>query len=557
MTTTASPDVAAAAPSPFSIPIFRAIWLASVSSNFGGLVQAVGASWLMTSLSDSPQDVALVQASTVFPIMMFSLLAGAIADNLDRRLVMLSAQSFMIAVSLVLAVFAYNDWLSPLGLLAFTFAIGCGTALNNPAWQASVGDMVPRAALPGAVALNSMGFNIARSVGPAIGGVIVAVAGAAGAFLTNALSYIGIIVVLLRWHPKRTPRTLPPERLDVAMAAGLRYVSMSPNIRVVLLRGAVFGLAAAALPALLPVVARDLIQGGPLTYGILLGAFGVGAIGGALSSGWARGHLTTEGIVRLASVLLVIGAVGTGLGRAMVLTIPSLMLAGTGWVLALSTFNVSVQLSSPRWVVARALSLYQMATFGGMTAGAWTCGAIAEAHGVTAALLSAAAVQAAGGLLGLMVPLPGTGDEDLDPLGRWQEPETTIPLRHTSGPIVITIEHRIRETDVPAFVRVMNERRRICLRDGARRWTLLRDLADPELWIERYHVPTWLEYVRDTQRRTKADLENFDLVRALHIDNHPPRVHRMIERPVGSASATHAPSGREAGDPMTDPTRAS
>ena len=557
MTTPAQPGTDPAPPSPLGVPIFRRVWLASLSSNFGGLVQAVGASWLMTTLSGSARDVALVQAFTTLPIMLFSLLAGAVADNLDRRRVMLTAQVFMVAVSATLALFAVNDWLSPWGLLAFTFLLGCGVALHNPAWQASVGDMVPRAALPGAVALNSMGFNIARSVGPAVGGAIVAIAGAAGAFLVNAVSYLGLIVVLLRWKPEPRPRTLPPERLDIAMAAGLRYVAMSPNIRTVLGRAALFGAAAAALPALMPVVARTLIDGGPLTFGILLGAFGVGAVGGALSSGWMRRRLTTEGIVRAASVALVLGGVGTAVGRSMAVTLPALMLAGTGWVLALSTFNVTVQLSTPRWVVARALSLYQMATFGGMAAGAAGFGVLAERAGVSTALLAAAGLQAMSGLAGLVQPLPASGGDDLAPLGRFVEPRTALPLDPRSGPIVVAIEHRVAEPNVPPFLDAMNERRRICLRDGARRWTLLRDLAEPELWVERYHVPTWLEYVRDSQRRTQADRENFDRVRALHIDRHEPRVHRMIERPVGSAGSTHLPSGREVGDPMTDPTRAS
>lgn len=543
-------------PSPFSVPIFRAIWLASMSSNFGGLVQAVGASWLMTSLSDSPQDVALVQASTALPIMLFSLMAGAIADNLDRRRVMLCAQIYMLVVSALLAWFAWNSWLSPWGLLAFTFAIGCGNAFNNPSWQASVGDMVPREALPGAVALNSMGFNMARSVGPAIGGAIVAVAGAAGAFLTNALSYIGIIIVLFRWRPEVKPRSLPRERIDLAMAAGLRYVALSPKIRVVLARGTMFGLGATALPALMPIVARDLIDGGPLTYGIMLGAFGVGAVAGALSTVWLRARMRTETIVRIASAALVVGACGTGLSRSMLLTVPALMVAGAGWVWALSTFNVTVQLSSPRWVVGRALSLYQMATFGGMTTGAWLFGTIAEGFGVTAALLTAAAVQALGGAFGLILPLPGGDDENLDPLNRFTEPRTAVPISNRSGPIVITREHRIAPANVPAFISAMNERRRICRRDGARRWSLLRDLADPELWIERYHMATWLDYVRDTHRRTQADLDNLKTITSLQCNGHAPRVHRFIERPIGSSSGIGPTEERQISDPMTDPTRA-
>ncbi|MGB3555957.1 MAG: MFS transporter, partial [Jannaschia sp.] len=256
-------------------------------------------------------------------------------------------------------------------------------------------------------------------------------------------------------------------------------------------------------------------------------------------------------------LMLMIGGIGTGLSRTPLLTVPALMLAGSGWVLALSTFNVTVQLSTPRWVVGRALSLYQTATFGGMAAGAWGFGLLAEQEGITTALVSAAIFQAAGGLLGFVRPLPGSGDDDLEPLDRFREPETAVPVHARSGPIVVTIEHRIDKTNVAAFLKAMNERRRISLRDGARRWTLLRDLSDAQLWVERYHVPTWLEYVRDNQRRTRSDLKNFERIRALQVEGHIPVVHRMIERPVGSASVDHTPGGGEGGDPMTDPTRAS
>ena len=558
MSTTTSSATSGAAPSPLGVPIFRAVWLASMSSNFGALVQAVGASWLMTQISTSEQQVALVQASTALPIMLFSLLAGAMADNLDRRVVMLCAQGFMLAVSALLAICAWAGVLSPWLLLGFTFAIGCGTAFNNPAWQASVGDMVPRAALPGAVALNSMGFNIARSVGPALGGAIVAAGGAAAAFATNAVSYLALIAVLWRWRPEVRPRALPRERIHLAMADGLRYVAMSPRIWTVLLRGAVFGAGASAVPALMPLVARDLVAGGPLTYGLLLGSFGVGAVGGALGSGWLRRRISTEAIVRLACAAVALGAAGTGASGALALTIAALMVAGAGWVLALSTFNVSVQMATPRWVVARALALYQMATFGGMALGAWAFGLVAETEGAGVALLAAGALLAASVALGLALPLGQVEDLDLAPLGRWREPETAVPIEERSGPIVVTVEHRVAEENVPAFLEAMAERRRICRRDGARRWTLLRDLGEPTVWIERFHMPTWLDYVRDTQRRTKADAENLDRIRSLRLDPGPPKVRRMIERQPGSATGRPLqPTARELADPMTDPTRAS
>jgi len=539
---------------PFTVPIFREVWVANLASNFGGLIQSVGASWMMVSLASSPKFVALVQASTTLPIMLLSLWAGAVADNLDRRLVMLWAQSFMLVVSAGLALCAWLGLLSPWLLLGFTFLIGCGTAFNGPAWQASVGDMVPRPVLPGAIALNSMGFNIARSVGPAIGGLIVAAAGAATAFLANAISYLGLIVVLARWRPDTPPRLLPRERLGDAMGAGLRYVAMSPNLRIVMLRAGLFGVAASALPALMPLVARDLVGGGALTYGVLLGAFGIGAVGGALASGWLRHRLSTERVVLIGALALALGAAATAVSPFIAGTLIALLLAGAGWVLALSTFNVTVQMASPRWVVGRALAVYQMAAFGGMAAGSWGFGLIAEDRDVTVALLAAAMVQIAGALLGFRAPLPQVDALNLDPLSGWTEPETAVAIESRSGPVVVTIEYRIAQKDIVTFLRVMGERGRIRRRDGARHWTLLRDLGDPLLWVERYHVPTWLDYVRHNQRRTHADADNSAQIAALHEGPAPPVVHRMIERQTGSLPFTRAPGAREMSGPMTDPT---
>lgn len=543
-------------PSPLSVPVFRAVWIASMASNFGGLIQSVGASWLMTSLTPSSQMVALVQASTALPILLLSLWSGAVADNLDRKRVMLAAQGFMLAVSVVLAVVTFAGWISPWLLLVFTFLIGCGAAMNGPAWQASVGDMVPRSALPGAVALNSMGFNIARSVGPAIGGAIVAAAGAAAAFVVNAVSYVGLIAVLTRWKPSYPERVLPREPLGHAMTAGVRYVAMSPDIRTVLARALIFGVGASAVPAMMPLVARDVIVGNSLTYGVLLGAFGIGAVGGGLMVRRLRAGLSVEAIVRAAAAALVIGTVLTGVSATLWLTIPALALAGGGWVLALSTFNVTVQLSAPRWVVARALSLYQMAAFGGMASGAVLFGGIADAQGVQISLFAAAAVQALTILSGFFLPLPIARDLNLA-LREWSEPETVVSVDDRSGPVVVTIEYRIAPGEIPRFLNVMHERRRIRRRDGARHWTLLRDLGEPDLWVERYHVATWLDYVRHNQRRTFEDAQNTLDILALHSGPAKPVVHRMIERQTSTLPGMRDATPRELADPMTDTARQS
>ncbi|TCL71902.1 MFS transporter [Rhizobium sp. BK251] len=509
---------------------FRTIWFASLASNFGGLIQAVGAAWMMTMISSSEDMVALVQTSTALPIMLFSLVSGALADSFDRRRVMLTAQFLMLGVSVLLTACAWLGWITPWLLLLFTFLIGCGTALNNPSWQASVGDMVPRSDLPDAVTLNSMGFNMTRSVGPAVGGIIVAFAGAAAAFAVNALSYFALIYALLRWRPEFPVSTLPRENLGAAISAGLRYVAMSPNLGKVLFRGFIFGLTASAILALLPIVALDLVGGGPLTFGLMLGSFGVGAIGGAILNARLRETLSSETIVRYAFTGFALSAAIAALSPSPWLTCAGLMIAGACWVLALSLFNTIVQLSTPRWVVGRALSLYQTVTFGGIAAGSWLWGTAADGYGVSNALLASAVAMLCGIIIGLRFAMPAFASLNLDPLNRFIEPALSLDIKPRSGPIVIQVDYEVADTDVPEFLLLMTERRRIRIRDGAGNWALMRDLENPGCWTETYHTATWVEYIRHNQRRTQADAENADRLLALHRGTGRPHVHRMIER---------------------------
>ncbi|WP_292636025.1 MFS transporter [Mesorhizobium sp.] len=479
----------------------------------------------------------MVQASTTLPIMLFALVAGAIADSFDRRKVMLVAQTFMLVVSVLLTLFTYSGLITPWTLLAFTFLIDSGTALNSPSWQASVGDIVPRNKVPAAVALNSMGFNLTRSVGPAIGGIIVAAAGAAAAFAANAVSYIGLIVVLARWKPDVPVSTLPRESLGAAMGAGLRYVAMSPNIGKVLVRGAAFGFSAGAVLALLPLVARDVVKGDALTYGIMLGAFGIGAVGGALISVRLRQLLSSETMVRCAFAGFAVCAFNAAVSQHAWQTSLGLLVGGACWVIALSHFNVTVQMATPRWVVGRVLSVYQTATFGGIALGSWIWGVVADAHGAEAALIAASVAMLAGGAIGLLLPLPQQQVLNLDPLNRFKEPHLALDLKPRSGPIAIMIEYVIRHEDEPEFLAIMAERGRIRRRDGARNWTLARDLENPTVWIEHYHTPTWIEYIRHNGRITHADAVIGERVRALHSGDEPPRVRRMIERPTTAGTA--------------------
>ncbi|MGB5066533.1 MAG: MFS transporter, partial [Albidovulum sp.] len=402
---------------PLANPNFRNLWLTSQLSNLGMLIQAVGAAWAMGSLSTSHAMVALVQSSNTLPIMVFSLISGALADNYDRRRIMLSAQIFMFGVSALLASVAWMGLLTPWLLLAFTFLIGCGTALFNPSWQASIGDIVPRDQVAGAVGLNSMGFNLARSVGPAIGGTIVAVAGSAAAFAVNVLSYVGFILCIARWRGPVREAGLPREPMDRAIGAGFRYMVMSPSLIRVMARSALFGVGASSVMALLPVYARDTMAGSAVVYGFFLGCFGLGAVGGVLMNHRLRAALHNERVVELGFAGFALAAAGLALAPLYVVVVPMLLVAGACWVLALSLFNTTVQLSTPRWVLGRALSFYQTATFGGMAGGAWFWGWIADRSGVATALGIAAAVLVLGVLAGRVLRVSEFSELDLTPLG--------------------------------------------------------------------------------------------------------------------------------------------
>lgn len=515
---------------PFRHRDFRTLWSATLVSNFGGLVQAVGAAWMMTQLTDSPTLIALVQASNTLPIMLFALASGALADNFDRRTLLIGAQAFMAIVSALLAVAAWTGLMTPWLLLAFTFLIGMGQALYNPPWQASMGDLVPREDLPGAVTLNSVGFNLMRSVGPAAGGIITAAWGAAAAFVVNALSYIPLMAALLLWRPPAPKREISREPFVSAVGAGLRYVALSPNLVRVLIRAGLFGFSAVSILALLPLVAKSHAGGGSLLFGMLLGCYGVGAILGAVANPIIRERLSNEIIVRISFASFAVAALALAFTDSIWLQGLAILPAGMGWVMALSLFNVSVQLSTPRWVVARALALYQTATFGGMAAGSWIWGSVASASGTDTALALAAVPLLIGALVGRWLSVPEFGTLDLDPANRFREPELRLDLRGRSGPIMVMIDYHIDQQDVPEFLGLMARRRNIRRRDGARNWALLRDLENPAIWSESYHIATWDEYVRHNMRRTKADSTVTEELATLHRGPGAPHVHRLIER---------------------------
>ena len=403
------PDPGVGTFSPFRYPVFRAIWIANLFSNIGGTIQSVAAAWMMTELTTSHQLVALVQSSATLPIMLFGIFAGAIADNYDRRQVMLAAQAGMLLVSGVLAAMTYAGLMSPILLLAFTLSVGTGTALNSPAWQASVRQQVDRAQLPQAIALNSISFNIARSIGPALGGVLLSVWGASFAFLINALSYIGLIGVLLWWRPEA--RAISPRPILPAVAAGLRYCASSTPLRSILLRGLCLGISLAAFQALLPTYVSDQLGGTEFQFGLMLGLFGIGSISAVTVVGRIRRKLQLEGTLALGSAMFVVVLLLLAQVHVVWFALPGAFIGGMAWVMILTSINTAVQLRAPDEIVGRCLSIYQAVTFGGMALGAWGWGAVADWRDLPTAMHAGAAFLIVSfAFLRFVAPLPRLGE---------------------------------------------------------------------------------------------------------------------------------------------------
>jgi MFS family permease len=391
---------------PFRHAAFRAIWTANLFSNIGSMIQSVGAAWLMTDLTRSHLLIALVQASATIPVLLLGLFAGAIADNYDRRLVMLAAQTGMLLVSTLLAVLTYAGAIGPYALLALTLAVGAGTALNAPAWQASVRIQVAPEDLPQAISLGALSFNLARSVGPALGGVLISIWNPELAFALNAVSYLGMIVVLLRWKPPRFSPTRTP--MLASIGQGIDYCRRSPPIRKILVRGLVFGFGVAGYQALLPSIARDRLHGSEIDYGLMLGAFGIGSVTVALWVAKWRRRLGAEAIVSAATLGFIAAQLGIAAATNLAAALPATFVAGASWVAAMTSLNVAMQLRSPEAILGRCLSLYQAVTFGGMALGAWAWGWVADVRGLAFAIVAAALwLGLTLVLLHRLAPMPG------------------------------------------------------------------------------------------------------------------------------------------------------
>jgi MFS family permease len=514
---------------------FRTIWTASLLSNFGQLILGVGAAWEMTRLApNSASMVALVQTAMMLPLMLVAVPAGAIADMFDRRKIAMAGLCVSILFATLLTSLAYFGMTTPWVLLAFCALIGMGVALFSPAWQASISEQVEPDHLPAAVALGTISYNVARSFGPAIGGLVVLAAGAQAAFAINAVCYLPLLLAFFFWRRKHVPSRLPPERIDRAIVSGARYALHSASIRSVLLRAFFFGLAGATASALAPLIAKNMLGGNASVYGILLGASGVGAVLGALYVSWFRDKLGTENATRILAVIGGLALILVGNSHNLPLTCFGLFVVGGSNIIMIALFNVSVQLAAPRWVTARALSLFSSALTGGIAFGAVIWGMVANSYSVDVAVVASGIALLFMPILAIFLPLPQAASQaDIELVALGNEPEVGMALTLRSGPVVIEIDYDVDPAQARDFYDAMLKVQRTRLGNGGFNWSLSRDIANPALWTERYQCPTWGDYQRMRDRFTQADLDLHANSRAFD-RNVDLCIRRRLERPFGS-----------------------
>lgn len=510
-------------------PLYRALWIAQLVSNIGTWMQVVGAQWLMGSLRGTALEVALVQAAVTLPVFLVALPAGALGDILDRRRLLLVSHALMLAVAALLAVLTFSGAISPWLLLGMTFAMGLGQGLSVPSWQAILPELVDRPEIPLAAGLSAVNNNLARAVGPALGGAVVAAAGPGWTFALNAVSFLGTAGVIARWRRPRAERVLGPEHIVAAMRTGVAYVRHAPQLRAVFARAALFVVFAGALWAVLPVLVREDLGLGSGGYGLLLGDVGLGAVLGAIGVARVRAVRSNDELVVAASAALAAACAICALVPSTAAVAVALVVAGAAWIGATSALNGTAIAVLPSWVRSRGAALYTLVFQGGQALGAIVWGVATQFAGARAAL-----GMVAGGLL---VGLAGAR--------RWRMPETsdaTVVLRPwpvepalrlvpapDRGPVLVLVEYRVPPEHHDQFRERMHEVGRARRRTGAEQWGLFQDGVDPDVFVETFVVATWQEHLRQHgERSTVADRDAQAEAAALAAASGPPRVRHLL-----------------------------
>jgi MFS family permease len=514
--------------SPLRQTAFLGLFLAAFTSNVGTWIQNVAAAWMMTSLAPNPTMVGLVQTLSGLPVFLLIIPAGALADLVDRRRLLLFAQSWMFVAVALLGWLTVEGAMTPWLLLFLTFVVGVGAALNNPAWQTSLPEQVPRDELTASIALNGIQFNLARAIGPALGGVLVAAIGVGSAFMINAASFLVVLVVLYRWRREPTKSTLPAERLVGAIKAGIRYTRYSRPLSAVLVRAGAFVVSASAVPALLPLYARNELGAGATGYGVLLGFFGAGGVIGGLLMPQVRRHMSRDQTLSCSAIIYAgATAILAAINVAWV-AYGAMCLAGLAWVLGMTSLNVTAQVVVPEWVKARALASYQLIVQGSIAIGGLLWGGAASHSSIRVALDIAAVLLVAGLVVDLRYQLSESETSVTEPLSIMPAPEVSGELKPDAGPVMVSIEYEIDPATAKDFRHAMNALRTIRYRDGAVFWGLFSDAAKPSRYVEYFMVESWAEHVRQHSRVTDEDAPVLERARRFHILPSPPIVSHEI-----------------------------
>lgn len=525
----APPDSAFA---PLRHAVFAVLWAATILGNIGSFMRDVASAWLVTEISGSPAAVAMVQVAGTLPIFLLAIPAGVLSDIVDRRKLLIGVQLLLGLVSAVLMGLALTGHLSVALLVGLTFLGGIGAALMGPTWQSIVPELVPKAELRSAVALNSLGFNIARALGPALGGAILVAFGAAATYGADVLSYAFVIAALLWWRRAASADDELREQFAGAFRAGLRYARASRDLHRVLLRATLFFLSASAIWALLPLVARQLLGGGAGFYGLLLGAVGAGAIAGAMVLPRLRARLGADGIMLAAGLLAAFVTAALAAAPPQWLAVALLLILGSAWIGALTTLNGTVQAVLPNWVRGRGLAIYLTVFNGASAAGSLFWGVIAEALGLQGTLIAAGVALVTVSLVSARLPLPA-GEADLTPSSHWPEPALAEPVAHDRGPVTVTIEYRIARENRAAFLQAIAKLAAERRRDGAFAWGVSEDAADPERIVEWFMVESWAEHLRQHRRVSLADADIQAEMARFHVGPEKPAIRHLLGLAAG------------------------
>jgi predicted MFS family arabinose efflux permease len=518
---------------PFRHRLFAAMWTAQFVSNIGGWMQTVAAQWLMLTLTGSAAYVALVSTAGSLPVMFFAIAAGAIGDLVDRRRFLLVAQGVMLAAAAALGALALAGLVTPWTLLALIFALGIGTAMTAPVWQTLQPELVDPPERQQAISLGSVNQNLARAIGPAIGGVILAATSAGAVFIVNAATFLAVIAVIAAWRSTRPAGMLPREHLGGAIRAGGRYVAASPALRVILVRALVFIFFASSIWALLPLVARSQLHLGSGGYGLLLGCVGVGAVAGALLLPRLRTLLPAGGQLTAGSLGLGVVALVLALVHVTVVAAIALAFGGLAWILALSTLNSAYQLTLPGWVKARGMSFYLIVFQGGNAIGSAVLGVLAQQAGLTPTLIVVAVALGAGPLAGLRFPFQSIPPDELLPAGDWPAPRIAAADNEEAlGPVMVSVEYRPRAGCRDDLLAALRDARFSRRRTGATAWRAWQDAMDPDRIVEQFVVASWEEHLRQHERVTRRDSDRFGKIRAMTDPGQPAVVtHWLTPRP--------------------------